>query len=339
MFIGKGALAGAIGRDADGFRERSLVPGLKADAIKALVIRPQENPEYTVEKATANGTTQWNLGAGTTLPANFRVDHDALGRLAQAFAGLKASDFADDVAPAAAGIGTQGAVIATADDGSTVEVLFGSLDDKKRRYAQVKGAKQIYLVTAFARDGLLKPATAHRDLSLFDVDATAVTKARFTTGTNVVEVAKVDGAWVMNSPKTLPPDFEFDAAGVEGKLAGVVRLKASEVAPTETAPTTGTEVQLFTTDETPAATVVLGALQEGADQSAKALVSTSFDTNVYKMASYQAKRYADALSLFKKVERPPMPPTGAGGIQGLENLPPEIRAQIEAQIRSGQFGK
>lgn len=347
VFIGKGGLAAAINRDVNGWRQRELLPSLEKDAIASVTVDDGSGAAFSIEKAPAqasdDGTppkTAFKLAANAPVPEGLRIDSASLGRVAQTLATLRAVEFADGVDAGKAALGTGGKVVATTDDGKTVEVVFGATDDKKRRYAQVKGDSQIYLVSAYARDNLLKSIEDHRDLSLFDLKAADVTRAKFVRGDQVVEVAKEEGTWKLVSPAEPPADFVFDASTVEGKLAGLLRMKASGLAaPNAPAPTAGTVIEIETGGEAPAR-VVIGPLPSGSEQNAKAVATTSLDNARYEVAAYVARRYEDALALFKKVEAPPTPPGGGmQGMQGLENLPPEIRAQIEAQMRSGQFGR
>jgi hypothetical protein len=61
-----------------------------------------------------------------------------------------------------------------------------------------------------------------------------------------------------------------------------------------------------------------------------------FDGLVYVTTATERQVFEKGVEVFK---RPPPPPPQRGGMQGLDQLPPEIRAQIEAQLRSGQLGQ
>lgn len=346
VFIGKGGLAAAVNRDVNGWRQRELLPTLEKNAIASITVDAPGAAAFTIEKAPTKAgddgapaaKAEFKLAANTEVPAGLRVDNASLGRVAQTLATLRAVEFADDVDESKAAIGTGGKVVAKTDAGETVEVTFGAADASNRRYAKVKGDPQVYLVSGYARDNVVKKVADHRDLSLFDLKVDAIQRVTFTREGRVVELAKVDGAWTLVSPAELPADFVFDPSTVDGKLSGLLRMKASGLAPANVpSPVDGTVIEVFTTAETPAR-VLIGSLPSGSEQNAKAVATTSLDNARYEVAAYVARRYEDALVLFKKVERPPTPP-GGGAMQGLENLPPEIRAQIEAQMRSGQFGR
>jgi hypothetical protein len=60
------------------------------------------------------------------------------------------------------------------------------------------------------------------------------------------------------------------------------------------------------------------------------------DGHAYGISKYQRDRWGKPFDLFKKVAPPPGA-GGGGGIPGMENLPPDIRKQLEAQLRSGKI--
>ena len=61
---------------------------------------------------------------------------------------------------------------------------------------------------------------------------------------------------------------------------------------------------------------------------------TSIDPLAYALPEYVKTRLAQGLQLFKK---PEMPRGGPSQIGGLDQLPPEVRQQLEAQLRARQM--
>ena len=66
----------------------------------------------------------------------------------------------------------------------------------------------------------------------------------------------------------------------------------------------------------------------------EAYVKGSVDNLTYAIYDAARTRYETGIELFKRP--PPPPPSVGGGMRGLENLPPDVRQKIEAQMRAQQ---
>ena len=62
------------------------------------------------------------------------------------------------------------------------------------------------------------------------------------------------------------------------------------------------------------------------------MAASTIDTLTYAVGDGVKARLAQGLELFKR--RPPPSFAGGGQLQGLESLPPEVRRQLEAQLRT-----
>ena len=345
VFIAKGALASALRKNADQWRQRAVFGTLKPEALKSVTIQASGEPPYTLRytpgtEDKAKGT--WTLADKSALPPGFRVDKAALGRVARAFASLRAYEFADDVKASDAGLNPQTQASAQTQDGRTLKVTFGKQNDKKLTYFQVQGDPQIYLAQQYVVDGLLKPLKKMRDLTLMDAKAEDIVEMTFTAGGSHLTLSKKDGSWSVTDPTTLPPGVEFDPSVVPGKLSALLRTRALRVVEGVHASDLGPgdpRVELKDKDGKSYALRFGGkAPKEEGKPGEQLLVTGSADTLVYAIGTYQRDRYKKPFELFKP---PPPPPQGMGGgmggMPGLDSLPPDIRKKIEEQMRNGQF--
>jgi hypothetical protein len=82
-------------------------------------------------------------------------------------------------------------------------------------------------------------------------------------------------------------------------------------------------------------TLRLGKEAPGAANGAKELYARStIDALTYAVEEGVRARLAQGLELFKRRPRPGF--AGAGSLQGLESLPPDVRRQLEAQLHAAQ---
>ena len=91
-------------------------------------------------------------------------------------------------------------------------------------------------------------------------------------------------------------------------------------------------LELTTDAKAPLALKIGAKVNDAADEYA---ATGNADGLTYRLGGPQRQQYARGVELFKK---PVMPPNmgGMGNMQGLESLPPDIRRQIEAQLRAQQ---
>jgi hypothetical protein len=199
---------------------------------------------------------------------------------------------------------------------------------------RLDGDPQIYLVPAYAAEGLEKRIADLRDLTLLAFDAAKAKRLSIQAGGKTVVVAKEAQGWKLIDPKKLPADFEFDPAHVETTLGTLRSLRALRVAEGISEdkaglkkPSGSVEVLL---DGGEKHRLLFGADQPAANGPKDMFVKGSVDNQVYLIAPYVRARFEKGIELFKKL---PPPPMNAGGMKGLESLPPEVRKQLEAQLR------
>ena len=146
VFVLSGSVAVNLKKDVNAWRRRKLFD-IKADALSSVEIALRDGPALKLVhdkthdeegKVTAN---VWKLDNSVTVPAGFRVDSDALSRVARSFANLRAADFVDDDdAIKSAGLDTPAAKITgKLEDGTSTSVTFGASNDKKQLFTKVEG--------------------------------------------------------------------------------------------------------------------------------------------------------------------------------------------------------
>jgi hypothetical protein len=349
VFVAKGRLGALVKKDASQWRKKSIVDKKADDFTTVTVVQPdgqkivldaetKEEPappaEEGKEAPAPKVTTTWTLTEPATLPAGFRLDDNSLGRVASSLATLRAADFADDVDDATAGFVAPHTVItAKGKDGKDVVLHLGAKDDKKRVYARVDGDPQVYLVAEYAVKNVDKGLDDLRDLTLFTARLDDVTQLKVSAGTTDV-VVKQDGAdWKLVEPKT--PPAEFDAAQIPSVVGAALRLKGTRIASGVTDAGGSDPVVELTLTSGKKETVRFGkgVVEEGAKAGDKPreVYAKGADGQVYVVSSFTKTRYEKPTDLFKK---PPAPPPGMGGLNGLEGLPPDVRKKLEASMRA-----
>jgi hypothetical protein len=330
VFIGKGRFAATVKKDVKGWRKRKLL-AFEAKDLRSLVVEAAGRQTLTLKGEAGEGdTVTWALD-GVTLPEGFRLDLDALGRVATTVASLRAADFKDE--------GELGEVIGSVSgktlDDQTFKITFGAKDEKNRIAAQIEGDPQLYLISEYTVKNALKELDGLRDLKLITFDAAKATKVEINSPEGRVVVEKGDEGWALIEPQS-PPGYEFDPSQVEPKLSALTRLKASSLVGTETVPVKkpADKVTLMVTTESGVQALTFGDEVPKAEGEKGGVEHYAYGTDgfTYKVGQWQRNRYAKGLELFKKPAAPKMPP-GGGGIPGMENLPPELRKQLEAQLK------
>ncbi len=212
-------------------------------------------------------------------------------------------------------------------DGKKVVVRQGAADAAGLVPTRVDGDPQGYLVAADHSAQLRKRLVDLRDTHLVAFEPAKAKKLVIQAGGKKTIVANEGGTWRLLEPKQLPPGLEFDPARVMGQLGALKSLMAARVEDVSEAkaglakPSATLEVFV---EGAATQTVKFGA----AMPSGQLYVMGSADSLVYGIDAQERTRWEAGPELFKKLPKPDV-----GQMQGFENLPPEIRRQIEAQFR------
>jgi hypothetical protein len=351
VFVGQGRFGSLADKDVTAWRKRKLVE-VEAKDFTSFTVSPPGAAPFTAARGGEAGAA-WRLVDGEA-PDGFRLDDAALVRAASSLAGMRAADYATkDVSAEAAGLAGAapegGQLSARAEDGRALAVRFGKRDDSGRVFAQLEGDPQIYLVGGHVADSLMRALPELRDLTLARFEPADVTRFVLEAKGERVVVEQQEGAWVLTTPA--PAGFDFDDDGMVGRLSALSRLKGQRRL--DRAPA-GAGLEL------PAALITL-TLQDGSDkriafgadappaaggEATEAYARGAEEDNVYLVPKWQRARYEKPFELLKKPPAPQAPgpdgmPPGMGrpgGMQGLDQLPPEVRKQLEEAMRQQGMG-
>jgi|GEM_PF-864000 len=292
-------------------------------------------------------------GAVNTIKTNFdAVDVAGTkdGRLSLAELQTAAADKAraDDVRKALE-LAAQPAVFAALDTGAwgfkakDDAIAQEDLDSAQKTLGMVPvrvgGDAQVYLVPQYSVTQVRKKLADYRDLGLLAFDPEQVRKITVNAAKKTV-VVKQGAEWKVTEPKELPPGFEFDGGQVMSQLSMLKALKAGRlIEPAVPDAQSGLNKPTATVElELEDKTVV--ALRFGKettnDKGAKEFfVRGNADKALYALGEFQKKRFETGVELFRKPKPPPNfgQGGGMGGMQGLENLPPDVRKKLEQQLR------
>ncbi len=336
VFAHKGWLDGAVRKDVKGWRKRQVV-ALKVEDISQLTVRSKDGEVVTVKAGANSG--EWSLAEGTQTPTGYRFNAQMAQQLAQQMANLHAQDFLE-------GEGAEDSATGLADAHDTVEVR---LKDGKSVVlhlgrqpegtngsasvaARLEGDPQVYQLSPYTASQLRKRLADFRDLSLFHFDPQSVSKLTIQAGGTAVVLEKEGEGWKLVEPRKLPEGYEFEASQVGMQLAWLGSLRGTRLIEDKVtegqaglaSPAALVEVAV---EGAPTQRLRIGKEAPGAASGGKELYARStLDAFTYAVAEGVRARLAQGLELFKRPS-PPHP-------QGLESLPPEVRRQLEAQLRA-----
>ncbi len=346
VFVTPSTLSWMLRRDPNSWRKRAFFPA-KAEELTRATATDAEGSKLPLELG-ADG--KWALTAGTTTPPNFRFDAEAARQVATTLASLSASEFLDDVSDDVLGFAAPHLTwVAQLKDGKTVTVhqgrapvlpeADGGTHTSNGIAVRVDGDPQVYLVPVYQAEILKKRLADLRDTTLLAFDPDKVKKVVIQGAGKKTVAVKEGEAWKVVEPKALPPGFEFDPAQVSRFVGSLKTFKAARMIEG----VKDAEAGLAKPETTVELTVEGAALQRlefggdapVADGPKQVYVRGSADALTYALVATQRDRMNGGLDLFKK---PPPPPNfgqgGPGGqMRGLESLPPDVRRQLEAQLR------
>jgi hypothetical protein len=292
------------------WRKRSIGP-MRADQLASITVKQADGAAFTVEAKPDN---TWALS--TPPPAGYRFDATAALHLAGAVASLWATDFID-AAPATDPFAAPHVTVeAKGKDGKTAMVHLGAAVEKGTA-VRFDGDPQLYVVAADQAKDVSKPLAELADTTLLAFDPAKAKQLVYSTGAKKTVVAKDGATWKVVEPKTLPAGTDFDPNQVTTELNRLLRLRGE--APAEVKGKAATTVEIAF-DGAPVQKLEVGA----------GWAKGTADARAYTLGATDLAKLEKPLDLFK---RPPAPPAGPPQQLRLEDLPPDIRAKIEAQLK------
>lgn len=294
-----------------------------------------------------NGDT-WSL-EGATLPEGFRFDNQAASRLVSSLVNLRAKDILD---------ADPGAEKTSLGDGSDVLVLYGAEgkqlgkvelgaedEETKTTYVLAEGRPDVMTVYGASVTALRKAPLDFRDLKLMDLDTAKVTKLLVKSPEGRVELEKKDGNWTVVSAKpAAPADFTLDPAAVTRRLSALANARGTgvvEESPAATGLASPKATVTATLEDGSAVSLRLGNTTKRDDREG-VFAAGNADDATYIVAPYTQNNLTGLISTFAKPATPSA--GGAPDLSGLDpsalqNLPPEVRRQLEEQMRKQAMQK
>jgi len=316
VFVAPAFNRSTLDKNVTGWRKKSVTTFAAAD-VKELRVAPAGAEPFTLTRAESGLTL-------APLPKDFRFDAAAADRLLTQLATLNAQDFGTP--PASADVLT--VFTATTKDGKTVTLRLAKKLPAGTAPLSIEGDPETYLLPGWTADALAKGLEGLRDLRLTTAEPSKIESLTITTAKGKTAVKRDGTQWKLLEPKTPPAGVELDLTTALGVATRLANLRAAKVA-------TGVDDAKAGLTK-PKATVELGlegggkqTLRFGADASTgQAYVKGSADALLYELPVFERNNLDKGVELFKKPA--PMP---SGNVAGLEQLPPEIRQQLEAQLR------
>lgn len=315
VFVTRDGLGAQVRRPVTAWRKKTVSP-LRGDEVAHVEVTPAGGAKYELERDGAG----WKL---TGAPASFPLDVDAAARLVSQLGALTAQDFFEG-APAEPEAGK--VRVATADRKKEAElVLHGKRADGA--YALlIGGDPQGYVLPGWQAEQLLRGYEGLRDLRPLHVEIAKVKQVTLTAPKSRFTAVRDGTTWKLTEPAKLPEGFEVDPQQVDRLLQEVANLRGEKLA---------------TVDEAKAglakAAVTVALELEGApakrlrlSEAGGVVYGAGDDGRVYEVAAARKQQLEQGLEILRRLPPPPQ----FGG--GLEQLPPELRAQLEAQLRAQQ---
>lgn len=311
VFVTQSAATWQVKRNVTAWRKKTIATPALAEVTQVDVARA-DGESYSLK---SDGTT-WTLGSAA--PAGFRFDGAAAQRLASQLTSLTAQDFLS----ADGDFSKANVFTLTTKDGKTTKVTLAATKRDDGNFAlKVDGDAQQYVLATWIVEQLDKKLEGLRDLTLMAFDPSKVTKATITAAGKKTIVAKEGETWKLVEPKSSP---EFDGSQVLVQLNKLKTFRAAKVVEKGALGAASTTIELVA-DGKPV------KLTFGAESGGDVFVKGNADELVYATTAAEKNSWGAGAALFNK---PPPPPNfGNGGINGLDQLPPEIRQQLMQQLQ------
>jgi len=310
VFVLQNGLPSVARRNLTAWRRKSIL-SLKPDEVTRVTITPSPGTSWALQSDAG----KWKLEAET--PKDYRFDPAIAQRVVTQLAGLSAQDF---------GTGSldepRTSFRLELKSGKALSLNVGAKRPDGTYGVMVDGDPELYLVPAWQAEQAPSDPEALRDLRLLHFEAAQVERLSIVSAGRKTVVTKEGETWKLVEPKSFP---EFDPQQVTVQLSRLAALRGQrlvrDVPDTKAGLTRPpVEVELTLKGGPPQ------RLRFGAELYAK-----GEDNLLFTMNAPDKTWLSTGVDLFKRP--PPSPGFKNGmGVQGLDQLPPEIRQQLEAQL-------
>ena len=208
------------------WRDKGITTLLSAD-VEKLDVATKDGGKISLKKTgTKQGSEdKWEVVSSTVKID--KLDNSVPNGMVQALANWKANDFADGVAPAAAGLDPAALTVTVGlKGGKSVVALLGNKKGDDELYVKKADAPQIFLVKKYGADKVNKGPIEFRDKTLCDLAADDVTEVAVSAGDRSYTLVKSGSEW----KATKPAKLELDAAKATPIAGAFKELKGTAFA-------------------------------------------------------------------------------------------------------------
>lgn len=330
VFVASGNFYAIIKNSLNDWRQHNLT-NVSADSLRKLVLSDQHLGQIVLERSDKD--KPWTVTNASILPPDFRYDAEKANQIARSIAGLKASSFVDDKEKAKviqASLSSMSHHVDAYDEkGKGYRIQLGDKQEDGKAPAQIEGDTQLYEVPGYLVNQLGSGLESIRNLSMFQFNPESIRSVVLKSPKAFAKLDKKEEQWVVSQPKTLPAGFQLDQQRITNWLNRLKSQQAVKITSDalKKLAQTGPYIIELTDDKGSVHRVQMSRPlpQKDASVPREVVAVSSLDKHAYIMNGYDAEQLDEGIKLFEKI----MPPTGnAGGVQGIESLPPDVQRQL-----------
>lgn len=330
VFVASGNFYAIIKNSVNDWRQHNLT-SVSADYLRKLVLSDQRLGQIVLERSDKD--KPWTVTNASILPPDFRYDSEKANQIARSIAGLKASSFVDDkekVQATQASLSSMSHRVEAYDEkGNVYRIQLGDKHEDGKAPAQVEGDAQLYEVPGYLVNQLGSGLESIRNLSVFQFSPESIRSVVLKSPKAFAKLDKKEEQWVVSQPKTLPAGFQLDQQRITNWLNRLKSQQAVKITSDalKKLAQTGPYIIELTDDKGSVHRVQMSRPlpQKDASVPREVVAVSSLDKHAYIMNGYDAEQLDEGIKLFEKIT----PPTGnAGGVQGIESLPPDVQRQL-----------
>lgn len=330
VFVASGNFYAIIKNSVNDWRQHNLT-SVSADSLRKLVLSDPQLGQIVLERSDKD--KPWTVTNAPILPPDFRYDSEKANQIARSIAGLKASSFVDDkekVQATQASLSSMSHRVEAYDEkGKVYRIQLGDKHEDGKAPAQVEGDAQLYEVPGYLVNQLGSGLESIRNLSVFQFSPESIRSVVLKSPKAFARLDKKEEQWMVSQPKTLPTGFQLDQQRITNWLNRLKSQQAVKITSDalKKLAQTGPYIIELTDDKGSVHRVQMSRPLPQKDVSVprEVVAVPSLDKHVYIMNGYDAEQLDEGIKLFEKIT----PPTGnAGGVQGIESLPPDVQRQL-----------
>lgn len=320
-------------RNAVAWLETKLFSG-EPSATADIEVSRADGTSYTLVRQDET----WDLADRSGLSGDFRFDSQLAANLERAIQNARAKNvLVDDPGDEATGLGGPVDVLTWKGEPERSITLGGTNEDGDV-YARASGWDYVLTLAPHVVTTLRKSPADFRNLALMEFDPDEIVGLEIRDGETVLafERASPEASWeIRQSTEATPEDFELDPGKVTQRVAAIGASRGTQVAPADAQTdfeAVAAEVLLTQAD---GETIRLRFGDEiDAEGTTGVLARGNADDLTYVAPTFARGHLTGGLASFQKSAAPAGPPQIDPA--ALQNLPPEVRAQLLRQMAQPQ---